>query len=80
MYLVTKKRKSEDFDSVPKDDNQHSFVCPLCISFYCFSFLLGHTKDDSCRNFPKLYIDDKYHATKVLNLYKNTLQLIIPVH
>lgn len=25
-------------------------------------------------NSPKPYIDDKYHAIKVLNLYKNTLQ------
>lgn len=42
----------------------------LFISIYTFF----HTNICNSLNFKKTYIDDKYHAIKVLNLYKNTLQ------
>lgn len=41
------------------------------ISIYTVFF---HTNICNSLNFKKTYIDDKYHAIKVLNLYKNTLQ------
>lgn len=48
----------------------------LMSSNHClFQFIqLFHTNICNSLNFKKHNIDDKYHAIKVLNLYKNTLQ------
>lgn len=56
-----------------KSKNSTSFL--MSLNHCLFQFIqFFHTNICNSLNFKKRNIDDKYHAIKVLNLYKNTLQ------